>query len=362
MALQSSNEDKKLTSPNIGPTSRTVKQMNNITQLNLLNCDHIEVSQNSNSSIDLECSLFLDETNREFDDYLNTLSPRSSKPPIEDEDFMEDQDFESKTMNNLSKNIKGKFQKVMRRSKKNKFFKSSRPIQGLMSGNEIPVINEAMKKIFKPLNDKPCLKYTPKTMVKTYTNKHKDNSSYVVETFGLPDEPLIPSSNSCAIGKGSIDLDVEMNCNNSRLASPWTVENQANAAEMAIGEDIRRSYSLLEDFSPTILESVEDDFDLEDNIQDIDAENAMREKLSEPQIVLEPIDLSDRLLFKMNKLSPIKNRKELLFERLLNYSENFNSSQNRLSNTKLGKSENILSSNSLTNKKIREKYWRVFHV
>lgn len=150
-------------------------------------------------------SLFMDESSEDLENYLNTPLPDESVTGDQIAYF--DQDLECSTMNTLSKNIKGKFQKD---SRKNKFFKSkSLDEKALIHSNEVPteVINEAMKKIFKEVPYQSNLKSSPKVL-KTYSNKHK-NKSFLVESFGLPDEPLVSIGSSRSKEQNSIDLDVK---------------------------------------------------------------------------------------------------------------------------------------------------------
>ncbi|KAK9880140.1 hypothetical protein WA026_008655 [Henosepilachna vigintioctopunctata] len=335
MELNSLTE-KNLTSSNINHSFRSFQPLE----------ENISLSPNANglskdiTHIDLECSLFMDETSEDLSNYLNTPLPECSKSVIGN-------DFESKTMNHLSRNIKRKYQKNRGLKKNNKFFKSKTVDNTFMDSNEIPVINEVMRKIFRPSLDKQDIKDSPKVSLKTYSHKLKtERNIQIIETFGLPDEPLVSVLNQCIKEQDSVNLDVDkVDSNNTLLSNPYSILSGIDPTINMAHDFRRRSFSLFEDIAPSVSDSLESEVKEAFKFEETSEEEAPIPKsnmllwslpvqnVREPKIFLEPLNLDDQQIFKANNLSLITNKKNLLFQRLRSYSKNIEDSQVKMLNS-----------------------------
>ncbi|XP_044753544.1 uncharacterized protein LOC123312969 [Coccinella septempunctata] len=287
------------------------------------------------STLNCNQSLFMDESSEDLENYLNTPLPKNSSVGDGDEILYFEQDIECSTINALSKNIKGKFHRSSKDSKKNKFFKSkSSEEKPTVHSNEIPMINEAMKKILKDTPCKPQLKHSPKAL-KTYSNKHKDKS-LVVESFGLPDEPFVSVDTSNLNEQDSIDLDAKTDDDSfdiSSLFSSW-IFNQTEPSEININEDFRRkSFSTIQNIplgEASVETEVREGFNFEEDVLIPDVKSSTKKNIIDgkrcPVVFLKPFNFNDIRQFEANNLSPLKNRKQSLLERWNKFHSKLNDS------------------------------------
>jgi hypothetical protein len=248
------------------------------------------------------------------------ILPRELVFEIKDE-FTKLDDLGMKVANNFKTNLQRGLDDTI---KERKFFKS-------LPENKLEVPNVVdVTKVFKLISKPPILEVcetrTPaKTALKTYSNKRKhtthDSDCFIVESFGLPDEPIIPVKSPVALVRDT-KIDVETGCDvDVNLANPWAFDN-AQTVPVCGGDPIeameeislnRRGLLDLYPYNSLLSKNMEVDnvFDLTSNCQSNKTWNPT--SLSVKNVKTVQCDIKQEVKsYKSENLEVVSNRKAVL--------------------------------------------------
>ncbi|XP_044272222.1 histone-lysine N-methyltransferase NSD3 [Tribolium madens] len=159
-----------------------------------------------------------------IDDIILDDNPPEVKSPLKARDIVFEIKDEFTKLDDLGMKVANNFKShrgLDGSIKERKFFKSA-----VESKVEVPTVVD-VSKVLK-LISKPGVEYeakaSPKSALKTYSNRRKHlESDCVIESFGLPDEPIVPVKSPAFQRNTNIDVDFAGE-NDVNLPNPWTFD------------------------------------------------------------------------------------------------------------------------------------------